>query len=602
MIQAPLHSFHIPVMGLGYTIDTPVKVARFGITSVVSIIEDDLVERMRELYYGKLGEKYVAIPKDEDNHRIDRVRDYLNLLKRIVDKQVEELRQLPFDKGSEIVKYFELLPDDSSLRILYKEMCSTEDINKKEKLQKELREGIVAGNIDVNIMSKLDRNNYNKEGEELPLGYSDAITAFRGFAESNLNSSMVFSAGYNPRLYAYVENYSDFFPDKNGNIKKKIVLKVSDFRSAIIQGKILAKKGIWVSEFRIESGLNCGGHAFPTEGYLLGPILEEFKVKKISLKDELLEICNKIWIEKGLIESDLHIDFFVSAQGGIGTANEDKFLRENYQLYSTGWGSPFLMVPEATNVDEETLLKLTVAKKEDYYTSHASPLGIPFNNFHNSSSELQRKKRIKNGRPGSPCYKKFLSSDTEFTAQPICTASREYQFLKIKQLQEKSLPPEKFKKEFDAIVEKDCLCEGLGAAVLIKNKLALSHKLSAVAICPGPNLAYFSQIFTLQEMVGHIYGRLNVLNLNNRPNIFINELYLYLNYFKKEITNCSDSITMNQNRYLQKFKKNLLEGIEYYKELLPSIKLETEKYLNVMKEELISIESSLINIAIPENV
>jgi hypothetical protein len=194
MIQAPLHSFHIPVMGLGYTIDTPVKVARFGITSVVSIIEDDLVERMRELYYGKLGEKYVAIPKEEDNHRIDRVRDYLNLLKRIVDKQVEELRQLPFDKGSEIVKYFELLPDDSSLRVLYKEMCSTEDVNKKEKLQKELREGIVAGNIDVNIMSKLDRNNYNKEGEELPLGYSDAITAScNGFGTAAKNGASALS-------------------------------------------------------------------------------------------------------------------------------------------------------------------------------------------------------------------------------------------------------------------------------------------------------------------------------------------------------------------------------------------------------------------------
>lgn len=50
---------------------------------------------------------------------------------------------------------------------------------------------------------------------------------------------------------------------------KKVVIKVSDYRSALIQGKYLAKKGIWVSEFRIESGLNCGGHAFATDGYLL---------------------------------------------------------------------------------------------------------------------------------------------------------------------------------------------------------------------------------------------------------------------------------------------------------------------------------------------
>lgn len=602
MTQLQLHSFHIPVMGLGYTIDTPIKVARFGITSVVSIIEDELVERMREFYYRESGETYTAITKDDEDYRAKRIQDYLNLMQRIVNKQIEELRELPFEPGSEIVKYFELLPDDSSVKKLYEEMSATPNENARTFIQKQLRNKITAGAIDVNIMSKLDRNNFSKSGEELPLGFSDALSALRGFANSTLNSSMIFSAGYNPRLYSYVENFPDFFPDKNKSLKKKIVLKVSDFRSALIQGKILAKKGIWISEFRIESGLNCGGHAFPTEGFLLGPILEEFKQKKNVLVDELAEICNKIWIEKGITDTPLKLDLIISAQGGIGTANEDKFLREHYQLSTTGWGSPFLMVPEATNVDNETLSKLISAKKEDYYTSHASPLGIPFNNFKNSSSELQRKKRIEKGRPGSPCYKKFLASDTEFTAQPICTASREYQSLKIKQLQEKKLPSDKYKLEFDRITEKDCLCEGLGAAALIKNGLPLSHKLSAVTICPGPNLAYFSKSLTLREMVGHIYGRANVLNNEHRSNIFINELNLYVDYFKKEIVNCSNSISANQTRYLQKFKANLIEGIEYYKNLIPSIKLETEKYLKSMKDELGMIESSLLNLTIPEAV
>ena len=74
----------------------------------------------------------------------------------------------------------------------------------------------------------------------------------------------------------------DFYPDENGHLRKRIILKVSDFRSALVQGKLLAKKGLWISEFRIESGLNCGGHAFPTEGLLLGPILEEFKTKLLD--------------------------------------------------------------------------------------------------------------------------------------------------------------------------------------------------------------------------------------------------------------------------------------------------------------------------------
>jgi len=600
--KSELHTFHIPVMGLCYTIDTPIKVARFGISSVVSIIEDELIEKMREYYYAQNGEKFTAITKDEDDYRARRITDYLNLLKRIVDKQVATLKQLPFGPESEIVKYFELLPEESPVKKLYEEMKRAENGSAKTFIQKQLREKITAGEIDVNIMSKLDRNNYKTNGEQLPQEYSDALSALRGFANSELNSSMVFSAGYNPRLYSYIESFPDFFPDNQGNFKKRIILKVSDFRSALIQGKILAKKGIWISEFRVESGLNCGGHAFPTEGFLLGPILEEFKLKRKSLVNELAEACNQVWLEKGIIDSKLELDLVISAQGGIGTANEDKFLKEHYHLSSTGWGSPFLMVPESTNVDPQTLAQLVSAKKEDYYLSHASPLGIPFNNFKHSSSEAQRLERIQKGRPGSPCYKKFLASDTEFTEIPICTASREYQDLKIKQLDEKGLAPVNYKLEFDKIVEKDCLCEGLGASVLLKDGLPLSHKLGAVSICPGPNLAYFSRVVSLKEMIGHIYGRINILNSLNRPNMFINELYMYAEYLKKEIINCSNSISSNQNRYLQKFKTNLLEGIEYYKGLIPSLKLESEKYLNSMKEELSNIEQTLRNLVIPKPV
>ena len=64
MVQSPIHTFHIPVMGLCYTIDTPIKIGRFGISSVVSIIEDELVERMRAYYYKENGENYIAISKN----------------------------------------------------------------------------------------------------------------------------------------------------------------------------------------------------------------------------------------------------------------------------------------------------------------------------------------------------------------------------------------------------------------------------------------------------------------------------------------------------------------------------------------------------------
>ena len=47
------HRFFIPVMGTAFTIDTPIKVARFGISSVVSLCDDELCETMREFYSKK---------------------------------------------------------------------------------------------------------------------------------------------------------------------------------------------------------------------------------------------------------------------------------------------------------------------------------------------------------------------------------------------------------------------------------------------------------------------------------------------------------------------------------------------------------------------
>lgn len=595
------HTFHIPVMGLGYTIDTPVKVARFGISSVVSIIQDVLVEQMREFYCKKAGEEYIHIPIDDIDHRAKRVTAYLDLIQNIVDKQVEELKKQPFEEGNDIVKYFRLLPDSSPVKQLYLEMTTLTG-EAKEFCQIELRSKIIAGAIDVNIMTKIDNQNYSKKNELLPMEYSDALSAFRGFANSSLSSSIVFSAGLNPRLFAYLESFKDFFPDAEGNIKKKIILKVSDYRSALIQGKFLAKKGVWISEFRIESGLNCGGHAFPTEGYLLGPILEEFKNKKEELTSELLTICNRGLEEKKYKTLPPEAEIRISVQGGIGTAQEDVFLREYYNVEATGWGSPFLLVPEATNVDDKTLQLLANAKKEDYFLSHASPLGIPFNNFRKSSSEDQRKTRIEKLRAGSPCYKKYLSFNTEFTEKPICTSSREYQNLKLKELTNLNLPKAQFERRFDEITEKDCLCEGLSSTVLLKNNIPDHHRLEAVTICPGPNLAYFSKTFSLEEMVDHVYGRLNALNALNRSHMFINELKMYIDYLKAEVDKNFNSLTDKQTKYFSSFKSNLLQGIEYYKQLIPNMANEAEDFKNKMADEIETMKNNLTNFYFAEGI
>lgn len=591
------HTFHIPVLGLGYSVDTPIKVSHLGISSVASIVDDEMIERMRKFHTIKNDEIFVPIYTNEHDFRSRRITAYLNLMERIVNRQFETLKNQPFEPGSEICRYFDLLPETSDLKKQYQKMLLSDDEREKEKIKQSLRAGLKKGAIDVNIMSKVDKLNRNVHGEMLPDEFSDASASLRGFANSTLTSSLILSAGMNPRLYNYLENFADFYPDENQQLRKKIILKVSDFRSAFIQAKFLAKKGIWVSEFRIESGLNCGGHAFATEGYLLGPILEEFKDRKQEMLTELFALYRV-----ALLQKDYHIDqapqVRITVQGGIGTAEEDQFLLSHYDVDATGWGSPFLLVPEVTNVDDETLKELTEATEEDYYVSNSSPLGVLFNNFRQSSAEKQRLDRIAAGRPGSPCQKRYLVSNTEFTTEPICTASRQYQHLKIKQLMEMTPRPADFEEQYHAITEKLCLCDGLSTSTLLKNDLLSPRENKAVSICPGPNLAWFSRVYSLDEMVKHIYGKINLLNKENRPNMFINELNLYVEHYKKDIEIHAQKLNDKKKKYLQKFKEQLFMGIDYYKELIPQITNQTIAYKAEMIAQLRKIEMELREVEI----
>ena len=482
MPDTRVHSFHIPVLGLAFSVDTPIRVGRFGISSVISIVDDILIEHMRKYYAHLHGESYTPITTRDEDYRARRITAYLNLLQQILQKQIAALKTSAFEKGSEIVKYFEMLPEDSSLKALYHRMIHMTDSAKQTALQIELRTKIVAGDIDVNIMTKLDKVNTGRNQEQLPLEFTDALASLRGFAQSDLNSSVVLSAGLNSRLFGYMGQRSEFLPDENGCLKKRVILKVSDYRSALIQGKILAKKGIWISEFRIESGLNCGGHAFPSHGFLLGPILEEFKIHRSSLQSELQQIY-ALALQEKRIPLPPSMPFRITVQGGIGTAKEDIFLREYYRVEGTGWGSPFLLVPEATNVDEKTRQMLAHAGREDYYISDASPLGVPFNNLRGSTSDLLIQQRASEGKPGSKCTKKFLVSNTEFTTEPICTASSQYQELKIDQLKKQNLSPNVFLEKLARIVEKACLCEDLAASGLINSNGHGPAKERAVAVC-----------------------------------------------------------------------------------------------------------------------
>lgn len=589
------HTFHIPVLGLGYSIDTPIKVAKYGISSVASIVDDELIERMRVHYAHQRGEDDSPIPKGTPDYRSRRITGYLDLMHRIVCEDFDLLKKQPFGKDNDLARYFSLLPADSEVKRRHDAMLALPEGMQKEQEAAAIRERMVPGSIDVNIMSKVDKMNLDAEGNPLAEIYTDALAALRGFALSTLQSSMILSAGMNPRLYSYLESFEDFFPDETGVMKKKLILKVSDYRSALIQAKFLAKKGIWVSEFRIESGLNCGGHAFATEGNLLGPVLEEFKLRRTEMFTELLALYEPVLENKGVRLSRVP-RIRITVQGGIGTAAEDRFLLEHYGIEATGWGSPFLLVPEVTNVDDATLQNLSAAESDAYYVSDSSPLGVLFNNFRDSSAEKQRLERIGKGRPGSPCNKRYLVSNTEFTKEPICTASRQYQQLKIRQLMTMEPRPADLETQIEAVTEKLCLCDGLSTAALIKNNLIRPRENKVVAICPGPNLAWFSGVYSLDEMVGHIYGKIDLLARNLRPNMFINELNLYVDYLKKDVERHTTQLNEKKAKYFSKFRGNLLEGISYYKKLIPEISNQTVAYRQEMMAQLQAIENRLAGI------
>lgn len=582
-----MHTFHIPVMGLAYTIDSPVKVARFGISSVISIIEDRLIEMMRGVYYPQIGETYHPITPKETDYRAGRITDYLNLVNRIVHTQMEQLKTLAFEKGSEIVKYFEMLPAGSPLKQLYVQMNNAASATERSKLMSRLRAQIQPGSIDVNIMTKTDKNNYDAGGQLIEDG-SDAVAALRGYANSDLhNSSIVFSAGMNPRLYNYLEKCPQFNADEDGNFRKKVIVKVSDFRSALIQGKYLAKKGIWVSEFRIESGLNCGGHAFPSEGYLMGPILEEFRNRRQELTDVLFELYNPALKNKGLKTFKYAPRLIISAQGGIGTAGEDTLLHHYYGIDSTGWGTPFLLVPEATTVDAATLRLLCKAEQKDVVLSHHSPMGVRFHYLKGSSAETERLARIKAGKPGSPCTEKHLSFNTEFTEQPICTASRQYQKLKIKQLQSLVLPEEDYQAQLQKVLEKECLCVGLSNASAIRYNTEFVKHQHAVNICPGPNIAWFNKEVSLQTMVDHIYGRTSILSNNSRPHMFLAELHLYLNYITEQL---EEGNNKDKLKYYNGYCLNIAEGINYYRRLAEEAVITDPAFLAGLEEHALRLQ------------
>lgn len=535
------HRFHVPVMGIGFTVDSALRVARFGIGTVISLADDRLIERVRRHYCGVYGLPCEAIGAHDPDARARRITAWLDLVDHVTARQMEELRAQPYHPGTDKWRYVSMLPDDSEVK---------QRFLRGEDATADLRRGA----IDVNIMTKVDGATYGKDGEPREAEYSLAKAALRGFARSTLRGSVVLSAGVNPSLFGYLEQFEEFHRDAQGDLKKPVILKVSDLRSALIQGKFLAKKGVEVAEFRIESGLNCGGHVFPTDGELMGPILAAFQAERASFPAQFDPLLASWYAARSrpLPPAALGRRILVTAQGGVGTQGEMRRLGEFYGVDLVGWASPFLLVPEVTLMDEATRGQLAAAGEDDLYVSNASPLGVQFNNLRGSSSEQWHRKRVEEGTPGSPCPNRLLAMNTEFGGKPICTASSEYQEKKLATLGFGEAPPEW--EGAPAVYEKACICDHLGNPALLG--LGIEKRALPVAVCPGPNIAWFDRTYTLEEMVDHIYGRGESLVPADRPHMFAKELALYVDHWQGLTGKKADA-----------FAERLLESMAHYRAL-----------------------------------
>lgn len=400
--------------------------------------------------------------------------------------------------------------------------------------------------------------------KKLPADQSDAMAALRGFALSTVNSSVIFSAGFNRSLYTYLEQFPGFYPDKSGIVNKHVIIKVSDYRSAIAQGRFLAKKGIWIDEFRIESGLNCGGHAFATAGILLGPVMDEFRSCREELKEQLFGVYRVGMNNKGFDAPQKPPPQKITVQGGITSSSEHRLMLSHYCADAAGWGTPFLLVPEATRVEPEIISALSSARAEDIKLSKASPMNVPFSNLLTSKSENSRKQKIKIGKPGVVCKHGHLAFNTEFSEKPVCTASAFYQTRKLKAVEtDLTLTNMERQASQNEITEKACLCLQLSGSAMRAFGAEGAENIDT-AICPGPNIIHFKRAFSLKEMVGHIYGKIDIVKNPVREHFLLTEIRLYLAHLSSLIKEFQPTAGVWEVKKINDFLHSLKSGITSY--------------------------------------
>ena len=99
-------------------------------------------------------------------------------------------------------------------------------------------------------------------------------------------------------------------------------------------------------------------------------------------------------------------------------------------------------------------------------------------------------------------------------------------------------------------------------------------------------------------MADHIYGKINILNTENRPNFFIKELKMYIDYLNDKFSEITGPISDKQIKYFDTFVKNMNDGIEYYKNLFEENKTKLKDVYETAIKDLERLEMELNNFAL----
>lgn len=99
-------------------------------------------------------------------------------------------------------------------------------------------------------------------------------------------------------------------------------------------------------------------------------------------------------------------------------------------------------------------------------------------------------------------------------------------------------------------------------------------------------------------MVDHIYGRTNVMERTDRPNLFVKEIKMYVDYLGSKIEETVKPISDKQKKYFDTFYDNMVKGVEYYKELFQNYKtqLDDSTSKNNMMQDLESMKMELMSL------